>query len=371
MKKFSRKIVLFYLLLFMLVFSVGCSNLDSKAEDKITKTESVQTKENIEIMDQADHKVSLQVPVDRIVCLQHHSLDILGQLGAQEKVVAVEAKWQKNLGDYIKQVYPNIEALPTPGELKTMNVEAVAELKPDVVIVASQANPEDLKKLDELGIPYITVSLRGEGKQEEAQNPRLANSDKAYTDGLEWAVKTLGKITGTSERADKIWDFCMESRAYVEKQIGDIAEENRVKVFVANEGEQTYGNDKYVGAQLLRAGAINVADKDIQGYKPYNFEQVAVWDPDYIVVQDRYPEVYKEVTTGEKWQSIRAVKEGNVLLAPFWTKPWGNPDTDSVALGEAWLASKFYPEKVTTDYVRERAEKFYKEFYGIEFKGEI
>ncbi|MDK7160430.1 ABC transporter substrate-binding protein, partial [Pauljensenia sp. UMB3104] len=101
----------------------------------------------------------------------HHSADILAQLGAQKQVVGIEQKWKRNLGDYMVDVFPGIEKLPTPGQLDSMNVEQVAALKPDIVIVASQANPADLKKLDGLKIPYATVSLRAEGKQEEAQNP--------------------------------------------------------------------------------------------------------------------------------------------------------------------------------------------------------
>lgn len=328
-------------------------------------------KQSITFTDQADHEVTVATPVERMVVLQHHSLDILAQLGAQEKVVGTEAKWKQNLGDYIADMYPDLENMPTPGDLKSMKVEDVAALKPDIVLVAAQANPEDLAKLDKLQIPYATIALRAEGKQEEAQNPRLADSDKAYTDGLQWTVETLGKLTGTEERASKLWSFIEESRQFVEDKIGDIPEAERPKVFIANPENKTYGNDKYVGAQLLRAGAVNVAAQDIHGYKPYNFEQLVSWDPDYIIVQDRYPEVYKEVTTAPAWQALSAVQSGKVLLAPYWSKPWGNPDTDSMALGELWLAHQFYPDKISAEDVQQRAEEFYSTFYGVEFNDKV
>ncbi len=122
---------------------------------------------------------------------------------------------------------------------------------------------------------------------------------------------------------------------------------------------------------LLRAGGVNVAAEDIQGYQTYTFEQLANWDPDAIIVQDRYQEVYETVTTDPQYAALDAVKDGNVILAPYWTKPWGNPDTDSIALGELWLAHQFYPDKVSSDVVQERAEKFYEDFYGVEFTGEV
>lgn len=335
--------------------------------DSSSSSASSHASETKTFVDQVGHEIELETPVSSIAVMQHHSLDILAQLGAQDKVTAVESKWQSHLGDYIKEQYPDIEKLPNPGDLESLSVEDIAELKPDLVITASQANENDLKKLDDLGIKHMTVSLRAEGKQKEAQNPQLADSDKAYTDGLEWAIKTLGEVTGTEERADKLWDFAVESRKHVEDQVGDIPDEERTRVFIANEGMQTYGNDKYVGAQLLRAGAINVAAEDIQGYKQYSMEQVLDWDPDVIIVQDRYKDVYDDIMSSSEWQTVRAVREGNVILAPSWTKPWGNPGPDSLALGEPWLAHKFYPDRISVDYVQQRAEDFYETFYEKPF----
>lgn len=375
MKKICQKLISLSLLCAMALSGCSTAKQETTTETVAQTTNAIDESNNQKnaytFVDQADNEVTVQIPVERMVVMQHHSLDILAQLGAQEKVVATEKNWEKDLGDYMKDVFPNIESLPTPGDLQEWNVEEIVKLNPDVVIAASQANPDTIQQLKELGIPVVVVSLRGEGKQEEAQNPRLSDADSAYTDGCEWAVKTLGKLTGTEEKANQIWDFCLESRDIVEKAVGTIKEEDRVRVFIANEGQQTYGNDKYVGSQLLRAGAINVASKEIQGYQPYTFEKLAQWNPDVIIVQDRYQEVYDEIMTDAKYKELKAVKEGNVLLAPYWTKPWGNPDTDSIALGELWLAHQFYPDKISKEVVQERAKTFYESFYGVPFTGEV
>lgn len=375
MKKFLKYL---YLFLALAILLTGCKQTKNseKSVEESSRTESVSGTETTKsgeytIIDQADREVTIKEPVEKIAVMQHHSLDIIAQLGGQDKVIATEKNWERDLGPYIKDVFPGIEELANPGDLKEWNVEALAELKPDLVIAASQANPESIQKLEDLGIPVVVVSLRGEGKQEEAQNPRLSNADKAYTDGLEWAIKTIGKFVDQEEKAEDLWNYCLESRQIVEDGVGDVADEQRVRVFIANENDQTYGNDKYVGAQMLRAGAINVAAKDIQGYKPYSFEQLANWDPDVIIIQDRYPEVYDKFTSDSKYKELRAVKEGKVILAPYWTKPWGNPDSDSLALGELYFAHKFYPEKIDKKLVEDRAKEFYEKFYGVEFTGEI
>ena len=321
--------------------------------------------------DQADYEVTIQLPVERICCLQHHSLDMICQLQQQSKVVGIMTKWESNLGSYMTDVWPEIADMPQPGSLSEWNVEEIVALEPDVVIAASQADADAMQQVRDLGIPVIVISLRGEGRQEEAQNPRLADADAAYTQGCEWAIKTLGTLTGAREQADAIWAYCEESRALVDEAVGDVADEDRPTVIVCGSGNAVYGNDKYVGCQLLRAGAVNAAAADIQGNGEYDAEQLAVWDPDYIIVQDRYMDVYEELTTNEQYAEIRAIKEGDVLLAPYWTKPWGNPDTDSMALGELWLAHQFFPEKVGAEIVLERAQKFYQDFYGIEFTGTV
>lgn len=321
--------------------------------------------------DQADNDITVQIPVKRMVVLQHHSLDMLCQLGQQDKVVGIESKWKSDLGTYMLDVFPGIDQLPTPGTLSEWNVEQIAELKPDVVIAASQAPEDAAKQVRDLGIPVVVVSLRGEGKQAEAQNPRLSNADAAYTDGCEWAVKTLGRLTGSLEKADAIWDFCLASREVVDQAVGDVPDDRRVRAFVPMNDGTTYGNDKYVGTQLLRAGAVNVAAADIQGNKPYTPEQLANWDPDVIIIQDRYMDLYTQFTTDPKYAELRAVKDGKVIVAPYWSKPWGNPDTDSIALGELWLAHTFYPDRVDAQTVLDRCNDFYQDFYGVKFTGSV
>lgn len=352
---------------------LGCQTpLDAAPPEQGPKpTELTEKKQTWTFMDQADNEVTVEYPVERMVVLQHHSLDMLAQLKAQDKVVGTEKKWESDLGTYMRDVFPGIDSLPTPGDLTDWNVEQVAALNPDVVIAASQANPDAVQQVKGLGIPVVVVSLRAEGKQEEAQNPRLSDADAAYTKGCEWAIKTLGKLVGKEQEANDIWDFCLESRATVDLAVGAISDNSRLRVFIANEGDKTYGNDKYVGCQLMRAGAVNVAAADIQGYKPYTFEMLATWNPDVIIVQDRYKDAYDTIMQDSKYSELKAVREKKVILAPYWTKPWGNPDTDSIALGELWLARSFYPDKVSAEEVKSRAEDFYQQFYGVAFTGTV
>ena len=345
---------------------VGCGKKDPDAN-----YDPSAPKESWTFVDQNGYETTVQYPCDRLVVLQHHSLDILCQLGAQKRIVGVVDSWKTNLGDYMNTVFPGIADLPMPGGLNSWNVESIAALNPDCVIAAAQAPKDAVEQVKKLGIPVVTVQLRGEGKQAEAQNPRLSNADAAYTEGCEWGIKTLGKLTNRDAKAEELWNFCLESREIVEKAVGSMKDEDRVTAVVISNGI-AYGNDKYVGCQLLRAGGVNaVALAGIQGNTEFNAELIAKWDPDYIITQDRHPNDYIMVTTDPGYAELRAVKDGHVVEAPFWAKPWGNPDADSIALGELWLTRTLYPDKIKKSVLEKRCKDFYKTFYGIDFIGTV
>ena len=218
-----RVLTALFAAVFMAALLVGCGQEAKQAAETSAALEG----EYI-FTDQAGNEVMVKAPVERMVVLQHHSLDIICQLGGQDKIVGVESTWQRDLGDYIADIWPAIKDMPTPGTLTQPNIEEIAALKPDIVIVASQSDQGSAAKLREMGIPVAVISLRGEGKQAEAQNPRLSNADKAYTDGLRGAIEILGHLTGRDAKAKELWAFAEESRAIVEKAVGDIPDAERV-----------------------------------------------------------------------------------------------------------------------------------------------
>ena len=367
--KMKYTLACIFLVTTALIFG-GCNNKSNEKIQDVTQ-EKKQDSTKFNFLDQNGHEVKLKGTVKRIVCLEHHTLDTLTMLGDQDKIVGVIQNWEKRLGPYIKDVFPEIESLPTPGTLDSCNVEEVAKLNPDLVIVASQFKSEYIKQLEDLGIPVMIVTLHDGGKQKEALSPELNNADLSYTRGMEWAVKKLGEITDKEDRANKLWDLTIADRKYVENALKDIPKDKRVRVLVVNPNNKTYGSDKYVGCQLERAGAVNVAAKDIKGYKQVNFEKIVQWNPDVIIVQDRYKGVYDNILKDPKWADIEAVKDNNIIISPYWTKPWGHPTLGGIAVGELWLAHKFYPNKITKEEVEKRAKEFYKRFYNVEFEGTI
>lgn len=364
-KKNKRAIAILFLCTFLLMILMsGCGKENGSADKESVKTD----KQTYTIVDQLGRNVEIPNNVNKIVCLQHHSLDIILELQAQDKLVGVLSEWETLLGSYAADVFPGIRQLGYPGTISSLNVESVANLKPDVVIVSNQIPEESINQLEKLGIPVVTITLYVADKEQASTiHPDLVNPDEAYTEGLKQAVTLIGQITGKKEKATELWNYVVTNRAIVSQHLDKIPEKDRIKVYMANEKMNTYGTGKYVGVAMDKAGARNVAET-IKGYKQVTVEQVAQWNPQVIFVQSRNASVLNEIKNNKAWAEIDAVKKGKLIIAPDYTKPWGNPTPESMALGEIWLAKTLYPEAFKEVDLDKMVQYFYKNFYGIDYK---
>ncbi len=78
-----------------------------------------------------------------------------------------------------------------------------------------------------------------------------------------------------------------------------------------------------------------------------SLEQVLEWNPQVIFVQDRYPQVVKQIENDPQWQAIDAVKHHRVWLMPGMPKP-GVTRCRRPALGELWMAKNSIPRATRT-----------------------
>ncbi|ASR46046.1 hypothetical protein B4V02_04760 [Paenibacillus kribbensis] len=367
----NRRVVLVMLLcVFLLALPLyGCGNQTKPASETQSGSQATTAdKQTYTIVDQLGRTVEIPKNVKRIVALQHHTLDIMLELHAQDKLVGVLSDWESLLGSYTADVFPGIRNLATPGTISELNVEAVADLKPDVVFVSNKVPKESIAKLEQLGIPVVGITLYVADKEQASTiHPDLVNPDEAYTEGLKQAINLIGQITDKKAQATELWDYVAKNRAIVAKHLNEVPENSRIKVYMANEKMYTYGTGKYVGVAMAKAGARNVAET-IKGYKQVSVEQVAQWNPEVIFVQSRYKSVLDDIKKDKAWAAIDAVKNNKLIIAPDYTKPWGNPTPESMALGEIWLAKTLYPEAFKEVDLDAMVQSFYQKFYGIAYK---
>ena len=317
-----------------------------------------------EFTDQLGRKVIIDDHVERVAVLQHQTLNLLVQLDATDKIVGVMGNWREQLA-------PELVKVPNVGDLKSVNLESLVQLKPQVVFVTNYAPQEMIDKISQMGIPVVAISLQKEnsGKAKNSVNPELINEEQAYNEGLKEGIALIGDIVNKPDNAKALIKETFDSRDIVAQHLKNIPENQRIRSYMANPELTTYGSGKYTGLMMQHAGAMNVAAATIKGYKQVSLEQVISWNPEVIFIQDRYPSVVDEINNDPRWQVIDAVKNKRVFLMPEYAKAWGYPMPEAMALGELWMASKLYPQKFADVDVDAKVNDWYQKFYRIQYQG--
>ncbi len=317
-----------------------------------------------QVTDQLNRTVTLPDHITRAVVLQHQTLNLLVQLDAMPQVVGVLSSWQKQLGPNYLRLAPSLAKMPMPGDLTAVNIESLLVLHPQVVFVANYAPADMIAQIEQAGIPVVAISLRREPAAQAGKiNPVLENEDRVYNLGLQDGIRLIGKVMGREAQADAMVKDVFQQRALVAKRLQDIPEDQRVRVYMANPDLTTYGSGKYTGLMMQHAGAVNVAAKDIQGFKQVSIEDVLKWNPAVIFVQERYPDVVQQILTSPQWQPIEAVKHKRVYLMPEYAKAWGYPMPEALALGELWMAKTLYPQRFTDVDLQQHVDTYYQRYY--------
>jgi iron complex transport system substrate-binding protein len=75
------------------------------------------------ITDQIGRQVTLPDEVDRVVVLQHQTLNLLVQMNATDKIVGVMANWKQQLGDGYARLTPELNHKAMLGDLTHVDPE--------------------------------------------------------------------------------------------------------------------------------------------------------------------------------------------------------------------------------------------------------
>ncbi|MDR0807416.1 MAG: ABC transporter substrate-binding protein [Enterobacteriaceae bacterium] len=320
------------------------------------------------VTDQLGRQITIADKVDRVVVLQHQTLNLLVQLDATNDVVGILSSWKKQLGANFVRLAPQLATLPMPGDLTQVNIESLLALKPQVVFVANYAPAEMITQIEKTGIPVVAISLREDKKGEEGKvNPTMDDEEDAYNNGLKTGIRLIGQVVNREKQAEDLIQYTFTQRELVSKRLADIAPEKRIRVYMANPDMNTYGSGKYTGLMMAHAGALNVAAATIKGFKQVSLEQVLQWNPQVIFVQDRYPDVVTQINQDPNWQRIDALKNHRVYLMPEYAKAWGYPMPEALAIGELWMAKKLYPEKFADIDMQKMANEYYQRFYRTSY----
>lgn len=271
--------------------------------------------------------------------------------GVGARIVGV-GQTDQGLGDFYPLLDP--EYKEKARFANNVGLEQIAAVRPDLVILKTYMKETLGDALERIGISVLYVDL---------ESPDSFAAD----------IMTLGDVFRQPERARSIID-------YYSSRVGAVA--NAVTAsrkptllilsFSESGGEKAFSIPPagWIQTRMAEtAGGIPIwkGAGVGNGWSKVSFEQIAAWNPEYVlVVSYRTPAaaVAETLKNSPDWRELRAVKEGTLLPFPADFYSWDQPDTRWI-LGLQWISSVLHPEGFSAGDLRKEISSFYARLYGI------
>ena len=272
------------------------------------------------VTDGGGRAVTLKAQPLRIVSLSPAATEALFAVGAGNQVVGVttycnyppEATTREKIGGY---------------SAKTINIEKIVSLKPDLVVAESSMHADIIKALEPLGITVLAISP--------------ASLEDTYA-----TLALLGKVTGHSDTATSVVAGMKATIKAVTDKVATIPQDKRVTVFweVWDEPLMTAGSTSFPGQILALAGGKSIFADLNKDYPTVSAEDIIKRNPAVIMGPDTHADKLPSAIIGARpgWEKVDAIVKGRVYLI--------NGDTSSrpgprLALALQDIAKALYPDQ--------------------------
>ncbi len=235
----------------------------------------------------------------RVVSLNPSLTAIVLALGAGERLVGVD--------DWSKKQNPVLAELPSVGGLYTPNLESLAALAPDLVLLVPSAEQRDFHgRLAELGIAV------------EGFNP-------VRFDEVLASIARLGRITGSEAKARERVAAIRAARAEVEAAVAGRPVRSAVLV-LQRDPLFVVGGGNFIDEMLASAGARNLG-REVEGsYPRISLEWLVARAPE--VILDASHDAEPAPDYWARWPSLPAVREKRVVSIPSGAATLPGPALD-------------------------------------------
>jgi iron complex transport system substrate-binding protein len=257
--------------------------------------------------------------VTRVVSLSPGATETIYALGAEAALIAVD-----NNADYPTEA----ASFPTRVDAFQPNIEAIAALEPDLVIVPSDIGGI-VGALDRLNIPVLFIDL---------------DTDVQSVDDVLGQIALMGRLTGTEERAaDLVVDITQRVRV-IEDGLRGLATTGGPSVY--HELDSTFytvSEQTFIGSLYRTLKARNIAgDGGGIAYPQLTQEAIIDANPEVIVLADEEFGVTIDIVKARPgWNAIFAVQNDQIYAI--------DPDIISrpgprIVEALEQLAAQFYPQ---------------------------
>ena len=241
------------------------------------------------------------------------------------------------------------------GSFGTMNIEEMARINPDMVIIYKRDAETMLPILESAGIKTVVFDY---GDLQEVQ------------DGM----KILGGLLGgtSEEHADTMIKWHEDAAAKMDGLFGNLSDDEKPTVLHLYDENLTVVTNSFNTNMITRAGGRNVAtqegsDQTNSANEGVNFEQILKWDPDYIVLGNfskiTPEQIYNNELADQDWSQLTAVKNKRVYKVPMGLYRWDAPNTEAHLFME-WFAKMLHPDMATDIDLEGDTKEYYKTLFN-------
>ena len=268
------------------------------------------------------------------------------------------ARVNQGLGNFYALLAPDLASSSAADALQNGGTEALAALRPDLVLAKTASTAAVLAPLRRLGIPGFSLSL-------ETPDDWLRE------------LPELGRLLGEEDRAAELVSLFRARLDAVRTAVADIPPSARPRVLLlqasAADGILTFSvsPDNWLQTWLVEAaGGIPVwkgTGLTASGWSKVSFEQIAAWDPDAIYfVSYKAPlsPLLDAIKTDRRWRLLSAARADRLRAMPADLVAWAQPVSRWI-LCLQWLAADLHPAAFPGFDPETALADFYRDFYAV------
>jgi iron complex transport system substrate-binding protein len=239
--------------------------------------------------------------------------------------------------------------------IEDSSVEAIAALKPSVIFLKSYTREDAGLAYEETGIPVVYLSFES-------------------IEDYHKEIPMLGKIFNEEERAAEIIAYYDEIVNTVTEKTKDLSKKPKVLLLQYSESDGAYvlkvAPEGWLQTELVSMAGGDPVWLDIglnpNSWSDVNFEQIAAWDPDVILVVNYFADPkasVQKLVSEPGWSDLRAVKEEQVYPFGKDTLSWDSA-SPRWGLGLLWAFKTIHPELAEDIDMEQEIVKFY-QWFGL------
>jgi len=238
------------------------------------------------LIDAVGRQVTVPESPQRIVSLAPDITETLFALGLSEEIVGVT-----QFSDFP----PAVAMKPKVGSYVDLNIEAIIDLDPDLILATgSGTSPVLVKRLGRMGFSVFVVYPKD-------------------LDGVLGAIQKIANVVGRQRRGRAI---VHDMKHRIDRVSSRVANRSKPRVFlqIGRDPIYTVSEGSFAHHLIAIAGGDNIAKNGRIPYPSYSLEKILLQAPEVIIVSSMYLEANHEgwIEEWKKWKVVPAVRNNRL-----------------------------------------------------------